>query len=437
MRNVKETGSGDFSNEHRKYMLGICGFVSILACVYAAIMMFYGAYGALLLNGIATAMIMACTFLLFWVRKIKIAEIMMSLGGSIVLGVYCYKSPESANPSALLILSAMQAPLYLAHVSIIWNFIGIITPIAIFITLQQPGTHNPGVSPLDVETQALINAVMVSSCALFIGMAGVLGMRRFVAFRDKQREREAQMIQTSKLASLGEMAAGIAHEINNPLAIIEGYAWKLHMSLNNKSNIDRDEISNSINVVIDSTKRITAIINGMRKFSRDGGSDPYISARLGVLIDEAVVLCNARIRKYNATLTITPSALLDADIVTVPVQIVQVLVNLIQNAADATAEIIDESLRSVVVTFSEVNENTISIKVIDSGKGIPREIAQKIFEPFFTTKEAGHGTGLGLSISKSIIENLGGTLSVGLLQGKTCFTVTVLRDASKAAVQIG
>jgi signal transduction histidine kinase len=430
MSKHKESTSTDFSTEHRKYLLGVSGFVTILAIIYVSIMVYFKAFDELMLNGVVTAVIMATTFRMFQIGKIKTAEGMMSLGGSLVLGVYCYKSPEAANPSALLVLSAMQSPLYMAHLNVFWNFIGIIVPIAMFIGLQQPGSHSAGISPLDVESQALLNSVMVSSCAIFIAMAGVFGMRRFIALRNEQREREAQMIHTSKLASLGEMAAGIAHEINNPLTIIEGYAWKMLRSLENDPKIDRDDFHQSVKIINDSTTRITKIVSGMRNFSREATNDPLVYSRIGDLINDAIVLCNARIKKHEATLTISPTPLLDTEILTVPVQVTQVLVNLLQNAADATSEIPEKSRRSIVVSCAAPDSKMIAIKVIDSGKGIPKDIAQKIFEPFFTTKEAGLGTGLGLSISKGIVESLGGELALSLEQGKTCFIATIPRDSS-------
>jgi signal transduction histidine kinase len=435
MTKYKEPTSSDFSAEHRKYLLGVSAFVSILAVIYVAIMAYFNAYDALMLNGVATAIIMATTFRMFQIGKIKTAEVLMSLGGSLVLGVYCYKSPEAANPSALMVLSALQSPLYMAHLNVFWNFLGIIAPILMFITLQQPGSHSPAISPLDVESQAMINSTMVSSCAVFIAMAGVFGMRRFIALRNEQREREAQMIQTSKLASLGEMAAGIAHEINNPITIIDGYAWKMLRSLENDSKIDRDDFYQSVKIMNDSTRRITSIVSGMRKFTREATNDPLVYSSIGSLIDDAIVLCNARVKKHEATLTISRSPLLDTDILTVPVQVTQILVNLLQNAADATSEIPEKNRRSIVVSCAEPDSKMITIKVIDSGKGIPEEIAQKIFEPFFTTKEAGHGTGLGLSISKGIIESLGGELTLGLEQGKTCFCVTIPRDSSNITTE--
>jgi C4-dicarboxylate-specific signal transduction histidine kinase len=225
------------------------------------------------------------------------------------------------------------------------------------------------------------------------------------------KEREFS-VQNAKLASLGEMSASIAHEINNPLAVISGMAQLL-----TKSVSDVEKTKDRLDRISRSVERISTIVNGLRKFSRSSSSgDKKPHSLLGILT-EAAQLVELKSTKFDTKVAMNVVA--DGTILCDEVEIEQVIINLMNNAIDAVR---DKDERWVAVEVFRVADE-IALRVIDSGKGIPKNIADKIFEPFFTTKIVGDGTGLGLSIAKGIVEDHGGTMSIIQDCPNTCFEV--------------
>lgn len=213
--------------------------------------------------------------------------------------------------------------------------------------------------------------------------------------------RYRQML-TSRMAVLGEMAGGIAHEINNPLAIISGYAERLRRLLS-RGQLTEEAVNKVVTNIEQTVERITFIIKGLKAFARDGDNDPFLPNFLSKIIKDTVPFAEQKLAKNQIFLKQEP---VSEEIIVEcrPVQISQVILNLINNACDAIQSLED---RWVEVRVEDL-ENEVRILITDSGSGIPKHIAEKIMQPFFTTKEAGKGTGLGLSISKSIIESHGG-----------------------------
>lgn len=238
----------------------------------------------------------------------------------------------------------------------------------------------------------------------------------FCAVRDltDQRENELKLLQSAKMASLGEMAGGVAHEVNNPLAIIHGRAAQIIRALNN-GQFDLEKLKTDIGKIEATADRIAKIIRGLRTFSRDSSSDPMILAKVTGLINEVLDLASERLKNHNVKLSVTYEE--DFLISCRPQQIGQILLNLINNAHDA---VLTQSERWVRIDVARSGPN-VRISVIDSGKGIPAGVAAKIMNPFFTTKEVGKGTGLGLSISKGIAEDHGGTLTYSATSANTTF----------------
>lgn len=216
----------------------------------------------------------------------------------------------------------------------------------------------------------------------------------------KRLEQErAKVIANSKMASLGEMASGLAHEINNPLTIILNRASQM------KAKIERDQFDPQTALVelekIENTvERIAKIIRGLRAFSRNADSDPMISCDLRSIINDTLELCQERVKKNGINLRLKGN-LSDYRIVARPSQINQVLLNLLNNCMDAIRTMTQPWIEIGI----ETRGNLIEISITDSGHGIPEHIANRMMEPFFTTKEVGRGTGLGLAISRGIIED--------------------------------
>lgn len=227
------------------------------------------------------------------------------------------------------------------------------------------------------------------------------------------------LAENSKLASLGEMAGNIAHEINNPLAIISGKSDKI-IRLLNEPEINRTVALVEVDKIKRTTNRIVRIIKGLRTFSRNDEHDPFQMCKLASIIDTSVDLCHDKIITHDIKVSVQNNIDLNLDIECRESQIVQIFVNLIGNAIDAIASSPD---RWVKLEANKISEYNIELSVTDSGKGIPSNIAKKIMEPFFTTKEKNKGTGLGLSISYAIANGHNGSLSIDTEHRHTRFVL--------------
>lgn len=225
-----------------------------------------------------------------------------------------------------------------------------------------------------------------------------------------------KIIQTSKLAALGEMSAGIAHEINNPLAIIFANTNRLKRNIEPGTN---EQAINSLNTIENMVKRITKIIKGLRTFARDADNDPFQNFLVQNLIEDIASICGERLKANSVEFILpekfSPELTLDCN----PTQITQVIINLIMNSFDSIHEQNHPWIKFDVFT----SEDKIKFIITDSGKGISKEIADKIFQPFFTTKEVGKGTGIGLSISKGLVEAHKGTIFLDTTSENTKFVI--------------
>jgi len=247
--------------------------------------------------------------------------------------------------------------------------------------------------------------------------------RALATFRDitDQRQQEAHLIHASKLSSLGEVSAAIAHEINNPLTIIGGHAQQLQHMLES-NHLNPELFCQSLGKINSSVLRITKIISGLKSFSRNSADDPVESVAVKTLVDNTLTLCQAKFDEYATQLKVL--ALAEGSCLECRAsQISQVLLNLLNNALDAVQHN-PEGERFVELDYSEDMES-VTMTVSDNGPGIPPLIRNKIMEAFFTTKAPGKGTGLGLSISLSIVKKHQGTLMLDPLSTSTRFVVNL------------
>ncbi len=234
-----------------------------------------------------------------------------------------------------------------------------------------------------------------------------------------QRTRELdlqrmQMVNSSRLASLGEVSAGIAHEINNPLAIIQGKAEMLLKTMPPES-LQRNHVEKIILMV----RRISNIVKGLRTFARDGSKDPMRPFAVKPFLNDLKDLCQARIMNSDIILSVECAP----DLIGYgrEVQVSQVLINLLNNSMDAVQDLPEKWIRLEVFN----RNRSLVFAITDSGKGIPSGIREKIMEPFFTTKPIGQGTGMGLSISIGICRDHGGDLQYISESSYTRFEVTL------------
>jgi signal transduction histidine kinase len=216
------------------------------------------------------------------------------------------------------------------------------------------------------------------------------------------RSRTEELVQSEKLSAVGQLAAGLAHDVKNPLAVIKGVAEELNYEIDDGA--DEEFIKNYLAIIRDNADRANNILTDLMKFSR---SSTFSFEPLDICdsIKQAVRLTDFLARKANVEITMDfdpPSVILEYD----EQQIEQVLVNLIQNAIQAMPEGGDLKVKV------ETDQEDCYISVEDTGKGIPEEFLKKVFEPFFTTKPKGEGTGLGLAVAYGIIDNHKGSISV-------------------------
>lgn len=236
---------------------------------------------------------------------------------------------------------------------------------------------------------------------------------------------EAKLLTTAKMSALGEMAGGIAHEINTPLGTISLVAEQLQ-DLLEEEPIDRKNVSRMLDVIGKTVRRISGIIKGLRTFSRDGSLDPFEAVSVSRIVQDTLALCHERLKNSGVQVRIGPISD-DRTVQCRFVQISQVLLNLVSNACDAIAPLPEKWIE-----ITAVSENgRVLISVMDSGSGIPKEVHAKLFQPFFTTKAIGKGTGLGLSISKGIMNAHQGDLRIDENCVNTRFLIELAEGETK------
>lgn len=230
---------------------------------------------------------------------------------------------------------------------------------------------------------------------------------------------EQALAQSSKMVALGEMAGGIAHEINSPLAVIMGHANRLR-ALSEGGRLSVEEVLNSCEKLEKTSMRISRIVRGLRIYSREIDNEELVDILVSELLEDTLSFCVEKFKSHGVDLhlTIEPQG---AFARCRPVQISQVLLNLLNNAFDAVKAAQDKWIRVRVIQ----NQGGAHICVTDSGPGVPKAIKHKIMEPFFTTKPVGVGTGLGLSICTGIISAHGGELYLDESEPHTTFCLTL------------
>jgi len=259
------------------------------------------------------------------------------------------------------------------------------------------GSLNPDIGPISKgEIGGLQNT--------FKEMVAAMGRRRAAA--------ENRLLQSEKQASVGRLAAGVAHEINNPLTGVLTYT---HMLLRRKDI--GDEIRSDLQTIAESTERVRKIVKGLLDFSRQMKLDKELT-EVNRLVHSTISLIEDQALIRGVSIKFNPGE--ELPIITLDRnQIESVLINLIINALDASEP--GDSINvytAIGLSASETGQKGVEITVADTGCGIPPEHLDKLFDPFFTTKEVGQGTGLGLSVSYGIVQRHGGTIRVQSEAGK-------------------
>jgi PAS domain S-box-containing protein len=256
-------------------------------------------------------------------------------------------------------------------------------------------------------------------------MAGTLGAFKDVTERKtlqlKLRQTEAQLFETAKMRALGELVAGVAHSINNPLMASN---TMLHVI---REDLQRNNVKalkeNRLTILMECNRRIEAIVKHLKDFSRQSEGQ-FAVTDVNKTIENALLISGQHLLNRNIRIKKTLSPALP------PVwgdtnQLEEVIMELVANARDAMEEQSGEKNLTLSTSAHSSNGKTsVVVEIEDTGKGIPEEIRGKIFEPFFSTKEKGKGTGLGLSICYGIIEEHGGRMDVDSVPGdRTVFRI--------------
>ena len=249
-------------------------------------------------------------------------------------------------------------------------------------------------------------------------------LRRSIAYclervRTNQEIEELRFAQVRslQLATIGEMAGGVAHEINNPLMVIRTYCERLRRVMKDDP-VDMNLIKGAIDKVDLMAERMNRIVRSLQSLSRNDLDDDPEIVTLKSIVDDAAALCSERIRLEGIEFIIDVDQ--SIDVVCHPTQISQVLINLLNNAKDALAG----SRASWIRVQGKEHGDSIIIEVEDSGVIEDTKVRDMLFSSYFTTKPRGKGTGLGLSISKSLIEKHHGTMEL-VDQENTCFRITL------------
>jgi len=238
----------------------------------------------------------------------------------------------------------------------------------------------------------------------------------------EQRRTQTQLQQAEKLAAMGQLVSGVAHEINNPAAIISGFAQTL--LLDQLTPDQRD----TVQMMYDEATRIGRITSNLLAFARAGSKERTL-VELNEMVRRTFALRSYHLTTLNITVNLelddaNPKAWANGS------EVQQMLLNLLINAEQALTTLPAPGRRAITIRTMTASEDGVQLQVADTGPGIPADIQEKIFDPFFTTKPEGMGTGLGLSICYGIVHDHGGRIGVHSVPGHgATFTISLPRDA--------
>lgn len=227
---------------------------------------------------------------------------------------------------------------------------------------------------------------------------------------------EEQLYHSAKMSSLGEMAAGMAHEINTPLAIINIAAEQIRMTCSTTMP-DIALIQKKADQIDSTVGKIAQIIASLRSYSRTSMSDNAEELFLTQTINETMTLCYERLKDHQIELQVNVTD--NLKVKSLNSHLLQILLNLINNSIDA----IDQTAHPWIKIEAQLKKNVVELSVVDSGKGIPAGVQDKMMRPFFTTKSPGKGTGLGLGISQRLAENMNAKLFYDSSSPNTRFVI--------------
>lgn len=281
---------------------------------------------------------------------------------------------------------------------------------------------SPLILPLDIDHMILPWYSTLSILASMTMLAYTI-----YYFHSNVEKREAEIIvknelifQNEKMVSLGVLASGIAHEINNPLAVIK-MGIDVLKKQNKAERLDQEHLGEKLQKIDLNVIRIGKIVSSLKTYSRNEDIDPLSEVDLNKVLDEAITLLTKEFSLAEIEIMLPEN---QYKVLAREGELIQIMVNLFLNAID---EIKKQSDKKWIKISALAKDDKVEISIQDSGDGIAKEIEQKIFQPFYTTKTIGEGTGLGLFISRNLIESMGGEISYELRDKHTTFVLLLKR----------
>jgi signal transduction histidine kinase len=370
--------------------------------------------------------------ILFWKRKQEIIISLAPLCWAIFIGVfYQHFPPSEVNADTrlamiLIFIGYITSGIFSNNSSKIaaLSFPILMTPVLTYNLMMEGGKNSITYAVLGIFYVVLMGRIAFkikkqaeNNMKLLLEKQKLINEVQEKYAIKKQLEREkVNAIEKTKLASLGEMASSIAHEINNPLTVITGATWTI------KKMIEKEQyqaIIPKVTKIEDTARKIGQIVKSMRTLARNTEGDPLQVISLGRIIEDTLPICTQKLFMKNIRLD--KSCLDEKLLVECRLsEVGQILVNLFNNAIDELQKI---DTQRWIKLESFVEESILRVKVIDAGLGVDPEVAEKMFEPFYTTKELGQGTGLGLSLSKSLMAGFGGDIYIDSSAKNTTFVL--------------
>ncbi len=352
-------------------------------------------------------------------RKTYAARLLFITGGNVSAVLFAAQAGPDAGAQFVIMGTAVICLAMFPPEELLLGAYGIVACVADLVLLEITDYHPWGLARALYTAQQL-QGLRIATVLMF---CGVIYACFWMLIQTARRSQET-LVASAKLVALGEMAAGIAHEVNNPMTRIVASAEKLD-ALAVRGQVAPAEAQAIARTIVDTSMRVAGIIQGLQAFSRDSVHDDLDRVSLAALIESTLSYCRARLHTHNVELRVRNGAA-EEWVLARESQLAQILLNLLNNALDAV-----EQLKERWIEISlEPRGPYLELAVTDSGNGIPPAIRNRMFEPFFTTKPVGKGTGLGLSISRGIANAHGGRLSYDESSERTRFVVRLPRLAA-------
>lgn len=289
--------------------------------------------------------------------------------------------------------------------------------------LTSPDGHNLGtLCVIDHKPNALNESQLEALKILALQVVELMELRKsnedLIAAKKTLEDQQHLLINKARLQTIGELAGGVCHQINNPLAIIVGRSMILRSQLKQKLP-EETEMLKELDVIDQTSQRVSGILKSLRMYSKDLGND-VSETTLTELLDDALTLMKGKLMKEKIELNLIKDT--DAKLLVNKNQIGQVILDILSNSIEAMEESENKKIDLVV----SADETNVYLKVSDTGKGIRQEDRDRIFEPFFTTK--GRHFGVGLSNAVNFVRQHRGELKLLSLKNPTTFELQIPRD---------